>query len=99
MGLDPSTVEFLSPLLGSLCLAESPRIILALRPQDPIPDWITHVVRLANDFRIIYKGLKGRDNIKMLKLEREKRKLIGMSLQAIMALYILCWRRIIALFA
>ena len=48
----------LSPLLCSLAQSNSPRLILALRPQDPLPDWITHVVRLGPNLQIIYQGEK-----------------------------------------
>ena len=58
MGLDPPTVMTLSPLLYSLAQSNSPRLILALRPQDPLPDWITHVVRLGPNLQIIYQGEK-----------------------------------------
>jgi hypothetical protein len=42
-GLDVKNRPTLLSLLHSLHVARSPRIILALRPQDPIPDWITHL--------------------------------------------------------
>ncbi|CAD6564015.1 MAG: hypothetical protein ASARMPRED_002645 [Alectoria sarmentosa] len=58
MGLDPSTMTTLSPLLHSLARASSPRLILALRPQDPLPDWITHVIHLGPNFQITYQGSK-----------------------------------------
>ncbi|KAH0556128.1 hypothetical protein GP486_005940 [Trichoglossum hirsutum] len=47
MGLDPPTVATLSPLLGRIAASHSPRLILSLRPQDPIPQWITHLVYLG----------------------------------------------------
>ncbi|KAI9847069.1 MAG: hypothetical protein M1837_003187 [Sclerophora amabilis] len=46
MGLDPPTVAKLSVLLQRLAEAKLPHLVLSLRPQDPLPAWITHVVRL-----------------------------------------------------
>ena len=56
MGLDPATVTHLSALLLRICEAGSPRIVLGLRPQDPLPEWITHVVRLASAFHVESQG-------------------------------------------
>ena len=47
MGLDPPTTVHLSPILGRLAASSNPRVILSLRPQDPIPDWITHILFLG----------------------------------------------------
>ena len=58
MGLDPPTVNILDPLLYNLAKASSPRLILALRPQDPLPDWITHVVQLGSSVQISRQGKK-----------------------------------------
>ena len=56
MGLDPATVTHLSALLFRISEASSPRIVLGLRPQDPLPDWVTHVVRLASAFHVESQG-------------------------------------------
>ncbi|TVY13436.1 putative ABC transporter ATP-binding protein [Lachnellula arida] len=58
MGLDPLTVLSLSPMLRGLAEANAPRLVLSLRPQDPIPDWITHVVVLTNHCQIGFQGAK-----------------------------------------
>ena len=58
MGLDPSTLKTLIPLLEKLALSNSPRILLALRPQDPLPDWITHVLHLGPELRVAAQGPK-----------------------------------------
>lgn len=52
VGLDPPTLVSLSPMLEDLAINSSPRILLGLRPQDPIPYWITHLVYLGanNDY-------------------------------------------------
>lgn len=58
MGLDPPTLMSLSPLLHRLAAANDPRMVLTLRPQDPIPDWITHLVYLGTDCSIALQGPK-----------------------------------------
>ncbi|KAI9781640.1 MAG: hypothetical protein M1839_005857 [Geoglossum umbratile] len=58
MGLDPSTVVKLSKLLGRLAASHSPRLILSLRPQDPIPKWITHLTYLGPNLTIAFQGAK-----------------------------------------
>ncbi|OBT68536.1 hypothetical protein VE03_01672 [Pseudogymnoascus sp. 23342-1-I1] len=58
MGLDPPTLISLSPLLHGLAKANDPRLILSLRPQDPIPDWITHLMYLRPECQIAFKGPK-----------------------------------------
>ncbi|KAJ4270248.1 hypothetical protein NW762_001924 [Fusarium torreyae] len=58
MGLDPPTVSGLSPLLYSLAEKASPRLVLSARPQDPVPDWITHLVYLRTDCQVGSMGPK-----------------------------------------
>ena len=58
MGLDPPTRKLLSSLLNQLAEAVTPRILLSLRPQDPIPDWITHLIHVTEDFRVASQGPK-----------------------------------------
>ncbi|CAF3534439.1 hypothetical protein SNK03_009610 [Fusarium graminearum] len=58
MGLDPPTVSGLSPLLYSLSEKASPRLVLSARPQDPVPDWITHLVYLRTDCQVGSMGPK-----------------------------------------
>lgn len=43
-GLDTSNRSHLASILYELHLSSSPRILLILREQDEIPDWITHLV-------------------------------------------------------
>merc|ERR1711977_505494 len=61
MGLDPPTLLSLSPMLHGLAEANNPRLVLSLRPQDPIPDWITHLVYL-----------KGNCEVARLRLRKDK---------------------------
>ncbi|KAK5998557.1 putative ABC transporter ATP-binding protein [Cladobotryum mycophilum] len=58
MGLDPPTVTGLSPLLQSLAEKASPRLVLSARPQDPLPEWITHLVYLRTDCQVESMGPK-----------------------------------------
>lgn len=56
MGLDPPTIATLNPLLHNLAKISSPRLMLALRPQDPLPDWITHLLQLGSNHQIDRQG-------------------------------------------
>ncbi|KAJ5579587.1 ABC transporter [Penicillium hispanicum] len=56
MGLDPATVRSISELLHRLAQKSSPRLIIALRPQDAVPDWITHMVVVGNSHRVVQQG-------------------------------------------
>lgn len=56
MGLDPPTLTTLSPILRELAYKSSPRLILSLRPQDPVPDWITHLFVLGENHTIALQG-------------------------------------------
>lgn len=58
MGLDPPTLVTLSPILRDLAYRSSPLLLLGLRPQDPVPDWITHLVVLGQHDTIAVMGSK-----------------------------------------
>ncbi|KOS17739.1 putative ABC transporter ATP-binding protein [Escovopsis weberi] len=58
MGLDPPTVRRLSPLLQMLADKADPRLVLSARPQDPLPDWITHLIYLRTDCQVESMGPK-----------------------------------------
>ncbi len=49
VGLDPSARENLNNVMGTLASKSEPSIILALRPLDPVPSWITHILWLNQD--------------------------------------------------
>ncbi|KAH8697861.1 P-loop containing nucleoside triphosphate hydrolase protein, partial [Talaromyces proteolyticus] len=57
MGLDPVTSDSISSLLCSFAQKSTPRVIISLRPQDPLPEWITHVAVLNGD-HVAYQGDK-----------------------------------------
>ena len=58
VGLDPPTLTTLSPLLYRLAQNNSPRLVLALRQQDPLPDWITHLIYLGPSLHVSGQGVK-----------------------------------------
>lgn len=58
VGLDPATVRSISGLLLRLADKCSPRLVLALRPQDPVPDWITHMILVGNAHRVVEQGTR-----------------------------------------
>ncbi|ESZ93799.1 hypothetical protein SBOR_5794 [Sclerotinia borealis F-4128] len=58
MGLDPPTLLTLSPMLHRLARADTPRLVLSLRPQDPIPYWITDMVYLKGNCEVAFSGPK-----------------------------------------
>lgn len=58
MGLDPPTVLALNSLLGSLAEKSQPRLVLSARPQDALPEWITHLIYLTTDCQIGSMGPK-----------------------------------------
>ena len=58
VGLDPTNLSSMSALLYRVADMSSPRVLLALRPQDLLPDWITHVIVLRSNLRILYQGSK-----------------------------------------
>ncbi|KAK1490139.1 ABC transporter [Colletotrichum tamarilloi] len=58
MGLDPPTVAGLSPVLEGIAERASPRLVLSARPQDPLPEWITHLVYLRGDCQVGSMGPK-----------------------------------------
>lgn len=55
-GLDASNRSKIISLLQALHVSRSPRVIMGLRAQDPVPDWISHVA-VIKDGHVI-TGLK-----------------------------------------
>ena len=56
MGLDPPSLAALSPVLKDMAYRAEPLMVLGLRPQDPIPDWITHLVIFDTNSNMICSG-------------------------------------------
>lgn len=59
MGLDPNTLVKMSSVLQQLAIKQQPRLIMSLRPEDGVPDWITNVVVLGDDCQVLAQGPKG----------------------------------------
>ena len=49
-------MKAISSLLYRLAEAQAPRIVLSIRPQDPLPEWITHILRLGPELRVALQG-------------------------------------------
>ncbi|PFH58388.1 hypothetical protein XA68_13729 [Ophiocordyceps unilateralis] len=58
MGLDPATAHGLSSLLESMAAKASPRLLISARPNDPLPEWITHLVYLRTGCKVVETGPK-----------------------------------------
>lgn len=58
VGLDPIVTRHISKVLHRLAEANAPRIVLSLRPQDNIPEWVTHVVYAGKDGQVDRLGPK-----------------------------------------
>jgi molybdate transport system ATP-binding protein len=58
VGLDVSSRKRLSTLLSNLAQTASPRILLALREQDHIPSFVTHLLHLNHSNEILHNGPK-----------------------------------------
>ncbi|KAF1943028.1 P-loop containing nucleoside triphosphate hydrolase protein [Clathrospora elynae] len=58
IGLDPIVTKHISRVLHRLAEANAPRIVLSLRPQDTIPEWVTHVVYAGEDGKVDALGPK-----------------------------------------
>ncbi|CBX93997.1 hypothetical protein IAQ61_003870 [Plenodomus lingam] len=58
IGLDPIVTKNISKMLHRLAEANAPRIVLSLRPQDTIPEWITHIVYAGEDGKVETLGPK-----------------------------------------
>lgn len=60
-GLDPPTRSRVTALLHDLHQQRDPRIVLVLRPQDTVPDFVTHLIRIDEEGRIVHTGPKDQD--------------------------------------
>lgn len=58
IGLDPIVTKHISNVLYRLAEANTPRIVFSLRPQDMIPQWITHLVYVGEDGKVDTLGPK-----------------------------------------
>jgi ABC-type molybdenum transport system ATPase subunit/photorepair protein PhrA len=58
VGLDPHIMSHISSLLQRLAEQSSPRIFVSLRPQDIIPEWITHLIYATENAVVKCQGRK-----------------------------------------
>lgn len=58
MGLDPNTLARLSGVLQKLAERNQPRLVISLRPEDGIPNWIGHLVAVDETLKVVDKGVK-----------------------------------------
>jgi ABC-type molybdenum transport system ATPase subunit/photorepair protein PhrA len=60
MGLDPRTLSRLSGVLRRLAERSQPRLVISLRPEDGVPDWISHVVVVDENLKVLDQGPKAK---------------------------------------
>lgn len=58
MGLDPNTLRSMSNVLKQIAQRQEPRLIMSLRPEDGVPDWVSHLVVIDETLEIIGQGAK-----------------------------------------
>ncbi|GAB7362215.1 hypothetical protein MBLNU230_g2240t1 [Neophaeotheca triangularis] len=58
MGLDPNTLVTLSSVLESMAVSQRPRLVLSLRPEDAIPEWISHLILVSQELTVRSQGVK-----------------------------------------
>ncbi|KAI7656438.1 P-loop containing nucleoside triphosphate hydrolase protein, partial [Hortaea werneckii] len=58
MGLDPRTLRTLSGVLSELAERQQPRLVMSLRPEDGVPEWVSHLVVIDERMRIVGHGPK-----------------------------------------
>ena len=58
MGLDPNTLANMSNVLMELAARQQPRLIMSLRPEDGVPEWINQLVVVNSDLQILAQGTK-----------------------------------------
>ncbi len=58
MGLDPNTLRTMAKVLRQIAERQQPRLIMSLRPEDGVPEWVSHLVVLDEDSRVLGQGTK-----------------------------------------
>ena len=57
MGLDPNTAATMSSILGDLAHRQL-RLLMSLRPEDVVPEWVSHLVVIDKQSRITSMGAR-----------------------------------------
>lgn len=58
MGLDPNTLASMSRVLNGLAERQQPRLIMSLRPEDGVPEWVNHLVVVNDKLQLLAQGPK-----------------------------------------
>ncbi|EME78960.1 ABC transporter domain-containing protein [Pseudocercospora fijiensis CIRAD86] len=58
MGLDPNTARVMGSVLRGLAERQAPRLVLSLRPEDGVPDWVSHLVVADEHLKVLAQGEK-----------------------------------------
>ncbi|TKA76129.1 hypothetical protein B0A55_03241 [Friedmanniomyces simplex] len=58
MGLDPNTLRTMAEVLRQITERQQPRLIMSLRPEDGVPEWVSHLVVVDEHSRVLGKGAK-----------------------------------------
>ncbi|KAK5702578.1 hypothetical protein LTR97_003523 [Elasticomyces elasticus] len=58
MGLDPNTLRTMSEVLKQIAVKQHPHLIMSLRPEDGVPEWVSHLVVVDEQLRVIAQGSK-----------------------------------------
>lgn len=58
VGLDPATTRSISGLLQRLAAKSNPRLILGVRSQVSLPEWITHLMVLGISNQVLFQGTR-----------------------------------------
>ncbi|KAK0878717.1 hypothetical protein LTR87_007449 [Friedmanniomyces endolithicus] len=56
MGLDPNTLQTMAEVLRQIAERQQPRLIMSLRPEDGVPEWVSHLVVLDEHLRVVGQG-------------------------------------------
>ena len=58
IGLDPNTLATMSKVLHNLAAHQQPRLIMSLRPEDGMPEWVSHLVVVDDKLQVLVQGSK-----------------------------------------
>ncbi|KAK0944142.1 hypothetical protein LTR29_004274 [Friedmanniomyces endolithicus] len=58
MGLDPNTLRTMAEVLRQIAERQQPRLVMSLRPEDGVPEWVSHLVVIDEHMRVLGQGTK-----------------------------------------
>ncbi|KAK0284815.1 hypothetical protein LTR91_009711 [Friedmanniomyces endolithicus] len=58
MGLDPNTLRTMAEVLRQIAERQQPRLVMSLRPEDGVPEWVSHMVVIDEHMRVLGQGTK-----------------------------------------